>query len=430
MINRREFFGITAGAGASLVLTPDFLRALERQQGGTLMKRAIPSTGEMLPVISFGARPVKTDAEPRADVGLTKEVLKTFIGNGGKVVDVLHGGPAGEEAARTAAMELGIQDKLFWTTPLNGPMGPGVKPDVASLRAEMEQKFARFKVNKIDLVMVGATQAVENPAYFTVLQELKKEGRVRYIGAHDLATPPYPPQDAFGRLEQLMRGGQIDFVGTDYIASWRGVEERLLPLAQERKIAFMAYFPFDRGRIFKRIGTTPLPEWAAEVDAKTWAQLLLKYVLGHPAVVVAREGTTNAAHMLDNIGGGIGRLPDAAMRKRIAQLVDSLPPTPVSNAPAQAPPGFVISVAVPAAVLDRYVGEYKAASGFTATFRRDGDKLVVKPGNNPETPLIAHSETRFQDPRGPFFQFEVDAQGKVTGAVLEQGAQKIPLVRQ
>jgi hypothetical protein len=135
--------------------------------------------------------------------------------------------------------------------------------------------------------------------------------------------------------------------------------------------------------------------------------------------------------MLDNIGGGIGRLPNEAMRKRMAQLVDSFPPNPAPAPQPSAPaPGWVVAVSVPAAVLDRYVGEYKAASGFTATFRREGDKLIVKPGSNPETPLIPRSETRFQDPRGPVFEFQVDAQGKVTGAILEQGAgQRIPLER-
>ena len=117
-----------------------------------------------------------------------------------------------------------------------------------------------------------------------------------------------------------MRNEQIDFVGTDYSVGDRRVEEKILPLAMERKIGFMAYFPFDRGRLFKRAGTTPLPEWAAEFDAKTWAQFFLKYVLSHPAVIVARTGTTKAAHMLDNIGGGIGRLPNEAMRKRMAAV--------------------------------------------------------------------------------------------------------------
>jgi hypothetical protein len=230
-----------------------------------------------------------------------------------------------------------------------------------------------------------------------------------------------------------MRNEQIDFVGTDYSAGDRRVEETILPLAQERKIGFLAYFTFDRGRIFKRVGSTPLPEWAAEFETKTWPQFFVKYVLSHPAVIVARTGTTKAEHMLDNIGGGIGRLPNEAMRKRMAQFVDSLPPTPppAPPQPPAPPPGPV--VAVSAAILDRCVGEYKAASGFTATFRRDGDKLIVKPGNNPEAPLIARSETRFQDPRGPFFEFQLDGQGKVTGVVLEQqgpqGLQKIPLER-
>jgi hypothetical protein len=116
---------------------------------------------------------------------------------------------------------------------------------------------------------------------------------------------------------------------------------------------------------------------------------------------VVRVGTTKPHHMLDNIGGGIGRLPDEATRKRMAALIDSLP----------------------------YVGEYKAASGFTATFRRDGATLFVKPGHNPDTPLNARSETRFQDPRGPIFEFQLDGQGKVTGAILEQGPQRIPLER-
>jgi hypothetical protein len=203
----------------------------------------------------------------------------------------------------------------------------------------------------------------------------------------------------------------------------------------------MAFFPFGNNgglscssgsNLFGRVGTRPLPEWAADFDAKTWAQFFLKYVISHPAVTVARVGTTKAHHMLDNIGGGVGRLPNEATRKRMAELVDALPPAPAPVLPQQqAPPGP--TVVLSAAILDRYVGEYKAASGFTATFRRDGDRLFVKPGTNPEAPLINRSETRFQDPRGPVFEFQLDGQGKVTGAVLEQqgpqGAQRLSLER-
>jgi len=132
--------------------------------------------------------------------------------------------------------------------------------------------------------------------------------------------------------------------------------------------------------------------------------------------------------MLENIGGGIGRLPNEATRKRMAEFVDALPPAPP---PPAGPPALPPGIALPVALLDRYVGEYKSATGFIATFRREGDKLLVKPGTNPEVALLARSETRFQDPRGPFFEFQLDAQGKVIGAVLEQqgaqGTQRIPL---
>ena len=415
MINRREFLGLTAGAGAAMALTPELLFA--RQSGGKLIQRAIPSSGETVPVVSFGAR----QAEPAA----MKALLRTLLDNGGRVVDVLHGGPAGEDAARAAAAELGLQDKFFWTTAVNvqTPPAPGSKPtgpppmlDAAGIKAQVEEKLARFKVARIDLAMVSAGA---NGAQLAALRDLKKEGRIRYVGVHELlfpadaTNPPWPPMS---RLEAIMRNEQIDFIGTDYHLGDRRLEEMIMPLAQERKIGVLAYFAFDRGRLFKRAEATPVPEWAAEFDAKTWPQFFLKYVISHPAVVMARTGTTKPEHMLENMHAGMGRLPNEAMRKRMAQFVDALPATPPSGPPPE--------IKLPPAVLDRYVGEYTAASGFTAIFRRDGDKLIVKPGNNPEAPLMARSQTRFQDPRGPFFEFEFDGQGKVIRAYLDQPTPK------
>jgi aryl-alcohol dehydrogenase-like predicted oxidoreductase len=428
MVNRREFLGTTISASAALALTSNPLSALQ-ESGGILIQRAVPSSGENLPIISFGARP----AEPAA----VKEVLKTFVDQGGKVVDVLHGGPAGEQGARAAADELGIQDKFFWTTPLivsipvlPGYAGPPLKPAAAAVRAAMEEKFATFKVPKIDLVMVSA--AADVPLHLAVLREMKKEGRVRYIGVHELLFPPNSPTPPTARLEAIMRNESLDFIGVDYSVGDRRIEEKILPLAAERKIGAMAYFPFDRNRLFKRASATTLPQWAADFGAKTWAQFFLKYVVSHPAVTMARVGTTKAAHILDNIGGGIGRLPDEATRKRMADFVDALPPTPPAG-PAPQPkapeePPIVIS----AEVMDRYVGEYHyAAAGQTVTFRRDGDRLLMKiVGNVPEVPLLARSETRFLAPWELIIEFQVDGEKKVNAAVVRQGANRIQLVRQ
>ena len=417
MVSRRDFLGITLGAGATLSLTPQLLRALQ-QASGKLIQRAIPSSGEMLPVIGLGR------GNDTVDHAAFKEVLRALIDNGGRVLDTVHDTEGvGEQLAAAAANELGLQDKIFWS--LRGTV-PG---DAAALEARIEASFARLKVPRIDLIQVHVTA---DPTHLALLKKLKQEGRLRYIGVQAGFDHQLP------RLESMMRDEPIDFVGVRYAVDNRKVEETTLPLAQERKIGVLAYFPFGgnigpgnvvSSSLFRRAGSTPLPEWAADFDARTWGQFFLKYIASHPAVTVIRAGTSKATHMLDNIGGGVGRLPDEATRKRMAAFIDALPALPpLPQNPAQAP-----GIALPVAILDRYVGEYKAASGFTATFRRDAATLFVKPGSNPEAPLNARSETRFQDPRGPVFEFRVDAQGKVTGAILEQqgpqGPQKVPLER-
>jgi aryl-alcohol dehydrogenase-like predicted oxidoreductase len=314
MIDRRTFLGITAGAGVTLAVTPALLRALLRQQDGKLIQRAIPSSGEMLPVIGLGR------GNDNVDAAAFKEVLKALVDNGGKVVDTVHDTVGiGEQVAATTANELGIQNRIFWS--LRGT----VQGDAEVLKARIESSFARLKVPRIDLIQVHVSA---HPTHLPLLTELKKEQRLRYIGVqagfdHQL-----------GQLEAMMRNEPIDFVGVRYAIDNRKVEETILPLAQERKIGVLAYFPFGgnigpgnvvTSSIFRRAGSTPLPEWAAEFDAKSWAQFFLKYIVSHPAVTAIRAGTTKATHMVDNIGSGIGRLPNAATRKRMTELVDSWP---------------------------------------------------------------------------------------------------------
>jgi aryl-alcohol dehydrogenase-like predicted oxidoreductase len=310
LTSRREFIGTSLGAAAALTLTPELLRALQQQSGGQLIQRAIPSSGEMLPVIGvqFGN---SLSPAPAA----LKDVLKTLIDNGGRFVDTMHQSvPGVEDLTGRVVTELGIQDKLFLGLRAL-PAGPP-QPGPATPRSKVEALLATFKVPKIDLLQLPV-QA--DPTQWPVLQELKKEGRIRYISATVITKSFYP------QLEALMRNEPIDFIGVDYSVDNRSAEEKILPLARERKIAVVSYFPFSTGTLFQRASAMPLPDWAAEVDAKTWAQFFLKYVVSHPAVTVVRAGTTQAKHMFDNIGGGIGRLPDEAMRERMAAHVDALP---------------------------------------------------------------------------------------------------------
>ena len=157
------------------------------------------------------------------------------------------------------------------------------------------------------------------PTQLEILKELKSAGRVRYIGVTSTSESQYP------LLIETMKSEPLDFIGVDYAVDNREAETTILPLARDRKIGVLVYVPFGRTRLFRRVGDRPLPEWAAEFDAKSWAQFFLKFVLGHPAVTAVTPATSQPKNMLDNIGGGIGRLPDEAMRKRMSAFVDALP---------------------------------------------------------------------------------------------------------
>jgi hypothetical protein len=274
----------------------------------------------------------------------------------------------------------------------------------------MERSIARFKVGRLDLVLMNP---MADPGHLAALKAMKMAGRVRYIGMQVIDDRQY------ARLEAVMRNEPIDFIGIDYSIGNRGAEQTILPLARERKIGVVAYFPFDAGGLFQRAGTLPLPPWSAEFDAKTWAQFFIKFVVSHPAVTVVRTGTSKPTHMLDNVGGGAGRLPTQAMRMRMAELIDTWP-LAGGTGPAPAQPAVVA-----AAVLDRYAGEYRTAQGGITTVRRAGPALHVKVGDAPEEPLVARSQTRFTDRWGAVFEFQVDAAGTVSGLVHQQGQLRI-----
>ena len=417
MIKRREWLGLSLTAGAALALNPRLLWAARQQ----LITRAIPSTGQRLPIVGLGSSATFGQVARSEDVTALREVLRTMVEAGGTVFDTApsYGGGTSEEVAGRLAKELGMTDKIFWATKVNvGPVMGGGTADPAAARAQIETSFKRIGKRPIDLIQVHNMSNV--PTQLGILKEMKKEGRVRYIGVTSTLEQQY------GELVTVMRNEPIDFIGIDYAVDNREVEQQILPLAQDRGIAVMVYLPFGRTRLWNRIGDRTLPDWAQEFDARSWAQFMIKYVASHPAVTVVTPGTSKSRNMADNMGAAVGRLPDEAMRKRMAQYVDALPAAGPAAGP-QAPQGP--AVVLPAAILDRYVGEYKTASGFTLRFRRDGAALLAQPSNMGEAALVARSETRFSDPRGPTIEFQLDGKGTVTGLILEQGSQRTPAAR-
>jgi aryl-alcohol dehydrogenase-like predicted oxidoreductase len=316
MVTRREWFGMTLGTGATLALSPRLLAAIQQ---GQIIQRAIPSSGERVPIIGLGRAYTFSEAARREDVEALREVIKTLVEKSGKILDTAPGYGASEEVCGRLASELGVSSKIFWATKVNvaGRGAAGGTADPARARAQIEQSFTRLKVPKVDLIQVHNLGDV--PTQLGILKELKKEGRVRYIGVTSTSNNQYP------QLVQIMRNEPLDFIGIDYAVNNRDVETEILPLALERKIGVLAYLPFGRTSLFPRVTGKEIPEWAHEFDAHTWGQFFLKYVVSHPAITAATPGTSQAKHMLDNIGAAYGRLPNEETRKKMAQFVDALP---------------------------------------------------------------------------------------------------------
>jgi aryl-alcohol dehydrogenase-like predicted oxidoreductase len=318
MISRRDWLRITAGAGAALGLDLPVLEALQTQP---LRTRAIPSSGEEIPVIGLGGRWISTRSSPEelADHRAVLRALAHGAEAAGRVFDTAagYGGGASEELSGEWAEEDGFADDIFWATKVNVAGRGGSSADPDAVRAQIERSFERLRLPVIDLNQVH--NMGDPPTQLGVLQEYKESGRIRYIGITTTSDGQYQA------LARVMRDYPIDFIGIDYAIDNRTPEEEILPLAQDEGIAVMVYLPFGRSRMWQRIGDRPLPDWAAEFDAHTWAQFMLKFVIAHPAVTVAAPGTGDPEHMVDNLGGGRGRLPTEDHVRRMIGLVESLP---------------------------------------------------------------------------------------------------------
>lgn len=316
MTTRRRFMQ-SALAAAATATAGARAPAAEGSSAAGIITRAIPASGERLPIIGLGSSASFQRAASGDDAGALRAVLARLVELGGTVFDTAPSYGASEQVAGRIAQELGIAQKLFWATKLNVAGFGGGKADAAAARRQLEASFEAIGKPVIDLVQIHNMGDLQTQ--LPILKEFKQAGRIRYIGVTTTFERQYPA------LLQTMRKEPLDFIGTDYAIDNRDAEQSFLPLAQERGIAVLVYAPFGRTRLWQRVaGRTP-PDWAREFDAHTWAQFFLRYVASHPAVTAITPATSRPENMADNFGAARGRLPDAAMRKRMIELIDSLP---------------------------------------------------------------------------------------------------------
>ena len=313
-ISRRDTLRMTLCVGAGLALRPHDLWAREAEQddgkAASLVTKPIPSTGERLPVIGIGTARRYDVAASEAELAPLREVVRNFARMGGKLIDTAPSYGNAEPVVGNLVAQVESRDQLFLAT----KVGRG-RESVQAGRAEMEQSLKQLNVDKVDLMQVHNLGGVDE--MLPVLREWKAAGKTRYIGVTTSVAKQYP------ELERLLRTQRMDFIEVDYAIDNREVEQRILPLAQERGVAVLTALPFGRGRVLEALGKQPVPAWAQELGIKTWAQFALKYIVSHPAVTVAIPGTAKMEYLTDNLGAARGPMPDAAARRRMAALVDA-----------------------------------------------------------------------------------------------------------
>jgi diketogulonate reductase-like aldo/keto reductase len=272
---------------------------------GSLRMRAIPSTGEKLPVIGLGSAVTFDVPFKSPKVADITAVITDFVKRGGRVIDSSPMYGTAEGLIGQIAAQSGLTKSLFIATKV------WTKGKEAGIR-QMEQSMGLFQTKKIDLMQVH--NLVDVQTHMTTLREWKSKGRIRYTGI------TYSEPQGFAEIERNMKSQRPDFVQINYSVADRGAAQRILPLAQELRMGVIINRPFGSGGVIKAVQGRPLPPWAAEFDCHSWAQFLLKWVVSHPAVTCVIPATNNPQHLEDNMGAGFGRLPDEKTRQRMAAL--------------------------------------------------------------------------------------------------------------
>jgi len=305
---RRNLLKAGIGIGAAwMALPPPFLSAQEP----SLLQKKIPSSGESIPIIGLGTARRYEEVKSEAEKIPLRETILKFKEVGLKVIDSSPSYGTAEAVVGEIVDNFKIRDALFLATKVSlRELGreAGIK--------QIEQSFKRLRTNKIDLIAVHNLR--DTQTQLRTLREMKQAGRIRYVGI----TTSFDNQ--YREFEETMKKEILDFIQVDYALDNRDAGERILPLAADRGIGVMINLPFGRGRLFNAVQNKNLPEWASEFDCTSWAQFFLKYIVSHPAVTCAVPGMAKAEYVIDNVGAARGRLPDAAMRRRMENYIDGL----------------------------------------------------------------------------------------------------------
>ncbi len=276
-------------------------------QAGTLMhKRKVPSTGEMLGVVGLGTWQTFDVGSAPAERAPLADVVRALLDGGGSVIDSSPMYGRSEGVAGDVIQSLGARDRTFIATKVwTSGRAAGI--------AQMEQSLKLFHTDRIDLMQIH--NLLDWQVHLETLRAWKKEGRIRLLGV------THYTESAHDQLEAVLKRETFDFVQINYAIDDRGAERRLLKTAADKGVAVLVNRPFGGGGLMRKLSGRPLPAWARDIGCTSWAQILLKFVLAHPAITCAIPGTSKPEHMRDNIQAGTGEYPDAGLlKKMIAEL--------------------------------------------------------------------------------------------------------------
>lgn len=303
---RRQFLGGLAALGGTAVL-PASLARTANAAPGELIRRTLPASGEQIPVSGMGsARTFDIDPGDTGAMDQLRAVLKAFFDGGGRVIDTSPMYGNAEIVLGRLMKELGITEKMWIATKVwTRGREDGIE--------QMERSMERLGTETIDLMQVH--NLVDTDTHLETLRAWKQEGRIRYLGA------THYREDHHDELLALIRREELDFLQFNYNLSERNAEKELLPACADRGVATLINEPFNSGNLFARVEDRPVPEWAGEIGCSTWAQLFLKYLIGHPAVTAVIPATADPEHAAENVAAGRGPVPDQALRERIRKAV-------------------------------------------------------------------------------------------------------------